>query len=189
MWLRESYWGNWGCPCSVFSWFFWTSLNCDVAKPEFNGLEVDCKAFPPLRLIDLMEILRVLSNFPQFTPFYFLYQWEVEEAAEPESIIWSSPRRHLCLLLGAVCLPLWTPSLCCLDLCLASYFHLYLCSPPGLPFYLPLPHPVSLFPLSLPDLPFIFLCIYIYLFILSFSWVYLDLFFLREALFCPKPPG
>lgn len=58
-------------------------MNCDVAKLVFYASEVDQEAF----CAELIEILKVLSNFALFTPFCFLPPWELEEAAEPESVI------------------------------------------------------------------------------------------------------
>ena len=46
-------------------WFFWAALTCDVAGWGLCGLQLDPKA-------EVMEILRVLFNFAQFTPFCFL---------------------------------------------------------------------------------------------------------------------
>lgn len=43
-------------------------MSCDVAKLGFYALEVDKEAF----CAELIEILKVLSNFALFTPFCFL---------------------------------------------------------------------------------------------------------------------
>ena len=119
-------------PFRVPVWFFWAALTCDVARLGLCGLQVDPKA-------KLMEILRVLFNFAQFTPFCFLAdRGRLREQQKPKSFIRASA--------GAAPLPsAWSRRPLCLDCPLSSsillpppsptfpFLHLPLFSVPLLP--------------------------------------------------------
>ena len=76
-------------------WFFWAALTCDVARRGLCGLQLDPKA-------EVMEILRVLFNFAQFTPFCFLaYGGRLREQQKPRSFIRASAGNPLCPLPSA----------------------------------------------------------------------------------------
>ena len=113
-------------PFRVPVWFFWAALTCDVARLGLCGLQVDPKA-------KLMEILRVLFNFAQFTPFCFLAdRGRLREQQKPKSFIRASA--------GAAPLPsAWSRRPLCLD-CPALLQHP---ASPTIP-HLPFPAPPSL---------------------------------------------
>lgn len=65
-------------------------MTCDVARLGLCSLQVDPKA-------ELMDILRVLFNFAQFTPFCFLaYRRRLREQQKPRSFIRASAGNHSC---------------------------------------------------------------------------------------------
>lgn len=133
-------------------WFFWAALTCDVARQGLCGLQLDPKA-------EVMEILRVLFNFAQFTPFCFLAcRGRLREQQKPRSFIRASAGNPLCPLPSALCLE--QPASPCLD-CLSllqhpasptfPFLHLPLFSVP----LLPPPCPTSLHSFSF-NLPLCF---------------------------------
>lgn len=82
-------------PFRVPVWFFWAALTCDVARLGLCGLQVDPKA-------KLMEILRVLFNFAQFTPFCFLAdRGRLRESRSPNLLSELQRGLPLCPLPGA----------------------------------------------------------------------------------------
>lgn len=125
-----------------------------------------------------MDILRVPSDFVPLTPFCFLPQCEVEEAAEPEPVLPSAWG----------CLPLQTPSLCCLDRSPAPHFPPHLCSPLVSSPSTVLPASLSPSPPALPHFLSLFLLFFHLLLLLFLEFTWISFFICPEKQFSTRIP-